>query len=292
MATDTGTTDYRVVVSVADPDHVGQLMRTALDVARDRDGDVFVVSVVGESRSSPFWVFRDEVIKAEFSGDRRELLDRAIDAAEGTGIDVDGRLAVADSVASGILTAATDCDADAILMGWHARRHSDILMGHIVDDVVASAPCDVLVEKIGPTADGVETVLLPAGPGAHTTLAAGVSRAIARANDARVDVLRVVAPDAADETREEAETLVAEAASAVGDVATTTNVVEGEDVTETLVSAAEERDVTVVGGGGRGRLRRVVVGSTARTVGQRAETTVIVATHSQGPRSWLARRLS
>ncbi|QIO24155.1 universal stress protein [Haloarcula sp. JP-L23] len=292
MATDPAATDYRVAVSVAESDQIGQLMRTAIDIARDRDGDVFVISVVGESRSSPFWVFRDEVIKEEFSGDRRELLDRAIAIAEGTNVDVDGRLVVADSVASGILTAATDCDADAILMGWHARRHSDILMGHIVDDVVASAPCDVLVEKIGPTANGVETICLPAGPGAHTALAAGVCHAIARANEARVDVLRVVAPDASDETREEAETLVAEAASAVGDVATTTNVVEGEDVAETLVSAAEERDVTVIGGGGGSRLRRVVVGSTARTVGRRAETTVIVATRPQGARSWLARRLS
>lgn len=42
---------------------------------------------------------------------------------------------------------------------------SDLLIGHIVDDVVAAAPCDVLVEKIGRTTDGVEVIFLPAGPG-------------------------------------------------------------------------------------------------------------------------------
>ena len=280
---------YRIAVSVADPDHVPQLMRTALDIARERGGDVFVVSVVEKPPSSPFRLFRDEVIKEEFSGHRREVLDQALAAAEGTEIAVEGRLVVADRVASGIIRAAEDCSADAILMGWHARRHRDILMGHIVDDVVASAPCDVLVEKIGPTANGVDAILLPAGTGPHTTLAAVVSRAIARANDARVDVVRVVSPDISDEKRERAVDLTAKVAADVGDVVTESMVVEGEDVIATLVAAAEERDVTVIGGGRGGRLRRFVVGATARDVGQRAQTTVVVATRVQGPRSWLTR---
>ena len=34
--------DYRIVVPIANPDHVEQLMRTAVDLARDRNGEVFV----------------------------------------------------------------------------------------------------------------------------------------------------------------------------------------------------------------------------------------------------------
>lgn len=283
--------NYRVAVSVADPDHVEQLMRTALDIARERDGSVFVISVIEESQSSPFRVFRDDVIKEEFSGNRRELLDRALTVADGTDVTVEGRLIIANRVASGIITAADECHADAILLGWHARRHRDLLMGHIVDDVVAAAPCDVLVEKIGRTANGVETILLPAGPGGHTTLAASVGRAIALANNAQVDVVRVVSPDAPDDQREQATELTATVAADVGDVATDTIVLEGEDVVATLVEAAEQRDVTVIGGGSGGKVRRLVVGSTARDVGQRAQTTVIVATRVHGARSWLTRRL-
>ena len=287
--------DYRVAVSVADPDHVEQLMRTALDIARERDGSVFVISVIEESQSSPFRMFRDDVIKEEFSGNRRELLDRALTVADGTDVTVEGRLIVANRVASGIITAADECHADAILLGWHARRHRDLLMGHIVDDVVAAAPCDVLVEKIGRTADGVETILLPAGPGGHTTLAVSVGRAIALANDAHVDVVRVVSPDAPDDQREQATELTATVAADVGDVgdvATDTIVLESEDVVATLVEAAEQRDVTVIGGGSGGKVRQLVVGSTARDVGQRAQTTVIVATRVHGVRSWLTRRLT
>lgn len=284
--------DYRVAVSVADPEHVEQLMRTALDIARERDGSVFVISVIEESQSSPFRMFRDDVIKEEFSGNRRELLDRALTVADGTDVTVEERLIVANRVASGIVTAADECNADAILMGWHARRHRDLLMGHIVDDVVAAAPCDVLVEKIGRTADGVETILLPAGHGGHTTLAASVARAIALANDAHVDVVRVVSPHAPGYQCEQATELTATVAADIGDVATDTIVLESEDVVATLVEAAEQRDVTVIGGGSGVKVRRLIVGSTARDVGQRAQTTVIVATHVPRARSWLTRRLA
>lgn len=289
MAAEPAAGEYRIAVSVAQGDQVEQLMRTAIDLARENDGDVFVVSVVVEPPSSPFRVFRDEVIKEEFSGDRREILDRAMAAAEGTGVDVDGRLVVADSVVTGVVTAVEEYDFDAVLMGWHARRREDIVMGRNVDEIVSAAPCDVLVEKIGPTANGVETVLLPAGEDRHTKLAAMVSRAIARANDARVDVVRVVPPTATAEKRERATRLAEEVAADVGDVETNVAVIEGEDVTTALVEAAEERDVTAIGGGRGGWLRQFVVGSTARDVGQRAQTTVIVATRGHGLWSRFAR---
>lgn len=288
MRGDSPTDGFRIAVSVAIPGHVEQLMRTALDIAREQGGDVFVVSVVVEPRSSPFWILRDDVIKAEFGGERQAVLDEAVAAAEGTDVAVEGRLVVGTSVASGIVSVVEECDIDAVLLGWHARRRRDIVMGHIVDEVLAAAPCDVLVEKIGPTANGVETVLLPAGEGGHTTLAATVARAIARANDARVDVMRVVDPDATDEERAAAVDLATNVAATVGDVSTETTVVESEDVVGTLVEAAEARDVTVIGGGGYGRLRRYVVGTTAREVGRRAETTVVVATRYEGLRSRLA----
>jgi nucleotide-binding universal stress UspA family protein len=283
---------YRVAVAVGDPDHVEQLMRTALDLAREHGGEVSVLSSVSKPRASPASVYTDATIRAEFSEERSAVLDRAVAMGEDASIPVEGRLIVADGVAEGIVRGATDCDADAILLGWHARQRRDIVMGHTVDEVVADAPCDVLVERIGPTADGVEAILLPAGEDAHTDLAATVSRAVARANGARVDVVRVVGPDAGAEERERARRLVEAVAADLGGVEATTRVAEGEDVVETLVAAAEDRDLTVMGGGRGGWLRRFVVGSVAREVGRRARTTVIVATRNRTVRSRLGRLLA
>ena len=157
-------------------------------------------------------------------------------------------------------------------------------------DLASEHGGDVLVERVDATAAGVERLLVPAGDDPHTGLAAGTARAIARANDARVDVVRVVPPDASDTERAAARDLTADVADSLGDVVGDVSVVEGEDAVETLVSAAEDRDVTSIGGGRGGWLRRRVVGSTSRRVGRRARTTVIVANRARPqPRSWLAR---
>jgi nucleotide-binding universal stress UspA family protein len=282
--------DYRVAVAVDRREQVEQLARTARDLADEYGGDVLVVSVAVQPPESPFAVFRDDVIRREFSGDRQELLDRAVAATEATGVDVEGRLVIARSVAVGLLDAVAEYDCDALLMGWHARRRRNIVMGHIVDRVVAAAPCDVLVETVGATADGVERLLVPAGDDPHTGLAADAARAVARANDAHVDVVRVVPPEASDVERAAARDLAADVVGRLEEVAGDAAVVEGDDVVEALVSTAEDHDVTSIGGGRGGWLRRRVVGSTSRRVGRRAGTTVIVAHRGRSrPRSWLAR---
>ena len=289
MATESQGDTYRVAVAVAKPEHLEQLMRTAIDLARERDGEIFVISVVVTSRSSPFALYQDEVIKEEFSDDRRELLDRAIAIAEPTEVDVDGRLVVADSVARGIITAVEECEADVVLMGWHARTHRDLVMGHTVDEVVTSAPCDVLLEKIGETASEVDEILLPAGDGPDMDLATTVARAIARANDARVEIVRVISPKATAQQRENALDLLAKTETKLGDIPTKTTILEEEEIVDTLIEEAEKRDVTVIGGGRGGWFRRVVVGSTARGVGRHAEATLIVATKNRPAKYWISR---
>jgi nucleotide-binding universal stress UspA family protein len=280
-----GGVQYTVAVAVGNPEHVEQLLRTGLDVARDRDGRLVVFSVVTKPRASPTSVLRDEVIRERFSEESQALLDQALEFVEGTDVPVEGRLVVADDVADGVVEGARQAGADAVLMGWHARQRRDIVMGHIVDDVVATAPCDVLVEKIGPPVDGVDRLLLPVGENAHTDLAVEVARAIALANDATVEVFRVVEPDADAEERGAAEALVTGVAADLGGVETDTVVEESTAVVETLVAAAESHDVTVIGGGRGGIVRRFAVGTTARRVGRRADATVIIGTRNPGVRS-------
>lgn len=291
---DDGAERYRLAVAVGDPGYVEQLMRTARDVASDRGGEVLVVSVIVKPRDSPFGFFSEEVIKREFAGDRREILDRAVAMGEDADVPVEGELLVASDLARALGRAVREFDCDALLLGWQERSRTDAVLGRNVDRLVRRAPADVLVEKIGPTADGVERVLLPAAPGANTELAAAVARAIARGNDARVDVLRVLAPDASEEERRDARDLVADLAATFeasedredsetrgdhgnrGTVPVETHVEESEAVADALVEATATRDVTVLGATERGFLRRLVVGPTSERVARRARSTVIV----------------
>ena len=273
-----GSDEYRIAVAVGNPDHAEQLVRTAVDVARDRDGEVFVVGVVVTPRESPFAMFTDDVIAREFGGERRAVLDRAIEVASGTGVPVAGKLYVASSVARGVLAAVDERDCDALLVGWEAQRREDAVLGANVDRVVRRADCDVLVEKIGALAGEVGAVLLPVAESPHADLAASVARAIAAANDARVDLLRVV--DAAGD-EPAARDLLVEAAGSLAGVDVETEIRAG-DVAAEIVAASRSRDITVIGATRTGALRRRVAGSTPQAVGRRAEGTVIMAQKGGG----------
>jgi len=281
----------RVAVAVGNPDHVQQLVRTAVDVARERGGEVVVVAVRVTPRGSPLGLFTDEVIAREFGEERRALLDRAVEVASGTDVPVRGRLFVASSVAEGVLHALSELDCGCLLIGWEergaerlgnaneegrlvsARTRENAILGTNVDRIVRRADADVLVEKIGAVADGVESVLLPVAESRNTDLAAAVARAIATGNDARIDLLRVVESPSEEPAARE---LLAEASERFESVPVETEVRVG-DVVDAIVAASADRDVTVLGATRTGRVRRRVVGSTPQAVGRRAEGSVIVA---------------
>lgn len=275
-----GEGDYRVAVAAGNPETVEQLTRTAADVARQEDGSLLVVSVVVEPRESPFALFRDDVIVREFGGERRAVLDRAVDAADAAGVDVDGRLVVAPSVARGVLKVLGEEACDAVVLGWRERSRTDAVLGSDADRVVRRAPCDVLVEKLGQPADGVESVLLAVAENPHTDLAARVARAVARANDATVEALHVLAPDG---DPSDAWELLDGVESLLAPVAVDGRVEEAPDPVDALVEATERHDVSVLGATREGLLRRRLLGTTPRAVGRRASGTVVVAKrHEEG----------
>ncbi|WP_276299602.1 universal stress protein [Halorussus lipolyticus] len=274
------TEESCIAVAVGNPDNAEQLVRTAVDVARDRGASVFVVGVIVTPQESPLALFTDEVITREFGGERRAVLDRAIEVASGTGVPVSGRLFVASTPARGVLHAVRERGCDGLVVGWQDRSRESAILGTNVDRIVRRADCDVLVEKIGALANGVEAVLLPVARSRNADLAASVARAIAVSNDARVDLLRVVDSPSA-EAESSARDLLAETADHLAGVPVETELRSGE-VADEIVTASQTRDVTVLGATRTGAIRRRVVGSTPRKVGKRAEGTVIMAKKGDG----------
>ncbi|PSP54688.1 universal stress protein [Halobacteriales archaeon QS_1_67_19] len=265
-------------VAVGNPDHAEQLVRTAVDVARDRGGEVFVVGVVVTPIESPFSMFTDEVVTRKFGGERRAVLDRAMAVAEGSDVPVSGRLFVANSVARGVLHAVEAADCDGLVIGWEERSRERAVLGTNVDRIARRAPCDVLVEKIGALAGEVESVLFPVADSPHADLAGSVARAIAAANDAAVELLRVVRSKRDESAARE---LLDDRERAFAGVETETTVREG-GIADVIVAASERHDVTVVGATRTGPLKRHIVGSTPRAVGRRADGTIIMTRKGDG----------
>ncbi|MDS0242284.1 MULTISPECIES: amino acid permease [unclassified Haloferax] len=278
--------ESQVLVPIANPDNAAQLMRTAIDVARDRDAEILVMSAVEVPSQTPISEGR------RFVDEKRETISSVMELATDADVPVSGTVRLGHDAGTAILNTIEEHDSDVVLMGWRGRgRRRDYILGSNVDEVVTKAPCDVLVERIGPTDGEVDSILLPTAGGPHAELAAEVCRAIARTNDAEIHVMNVVAPGADESDREDAQRRVDSTAAAVGDdeVRVTTSVREGEDVSTAIVAATEEFDLTVIGATREGLLQQLVFGAIPETVGRDAASTVIMAKRDLGVISWMTR---
>lgn len=262
-----------VLVAVADPAHVQQLVRTASDLARLSSGTVRLVTVAVKPYDSPFGVFDDDTIRADFAGDSNRLLDAA---ETPPGITLTRDVVVGRSVASGLLSAAESTDPAALLVGWGGvSDRSDAVLGSTVDTLVERVPCDLYVERIGAEADGVDSVLLPVAGGPHVAPAGRIAVAVARANDARVSVVSV---DTGDGDAGDYVTAAAETLRAVDpEVSITTAVLQGDSVADAVVEEADGHDVLVLGATRGSGLRRRILGSVPTRVAGRTDATLILA---------------
>lgn len=280
------TDGYRLLVSVGDPTQVDQLMRTAVDIARDREGEIHVLSVITRSRDSPFALMADEAIVREFGDDRRAVLDQAVQVADEADMSVSGELRVGHDLSAAILEAVSDIGADAVLLGWEERSRPHFVLGSNVDRVIAGAPGDVLIERIGALANGVESILVPSRGGVHAVLAAETARGIAASNDARIEVAAVT-----DEGGVVADpsTLVEGPDAPLADIGRVTVSHHEGPVADTVVALASDHDIVVLAAPPRGLLQRFVVEPVAETVGRRVDRTVIMTRRNRGLPSRLAR---
>ncbi|NHN47140.1 universal stress protein [Halostella sp. JP-L12] len=288
---DAGSAGYTLVVAVSNPDNVEQLMRTAVDVAGSNDGEIRVVSVIHKPATSPFLLFAEEDIKREYADGQGAVADRAVAAADESSVPVRRSVVVGSDVADAILLTVEEADADALLIGWQDRpRPVDIVLGTTVDPVIRRAPCDVFVERVGTTADGIDRVLLPTDGGPHVDLAADVVDAVAVANDAAVTVVSYAGSGAPEADFRTAREHVERASDRLSVDEVEASVRETTDPANAIVSLAAEHDLVALGATPEGVVRDRVVGSVAETVGGRAAPPIVIAKRDTG-RSFVERTL-
>ncbi|MFO7832848.1 MAG: universal stress protein [Halohasta sp.] len=148
-----------------------------------------------------------------------------------------------------------------------------------------SASADVLtVDGRGDT-DRIASVLIPIAGGDHSRLAVEAGIAVARANDAAVDLFHVVeADDPAARDRGQAILEAARGTISEDGVDVDTWLYEAPDAPDAIIDQSHYYDLTVMGAPTDGPLERFVFGSTSKQVQREADSPVIVAHAGDGTR--------
>lgn len=268
---------YTIVVALANPATVEQLLRTASDLANQHNGRIHAVAVEHKPVSSPFLLFSDEHVSAEYAHQSKQILERAetmSDAAITTDLRIDS------DVPGAIRRVVNEVDADALLVGWHKRSAAaDVMLGTSVDSLLRRPPCDVLVERVGTVANGVDQILVPTVGGPHVELATDIAGAVTMTNEARVTVLSVISAEGTDAEQRTARQRVQEAAAYLPSQLVDHRIVEAPTPVTGILDVAIDHDLVILGATSSGWLRPPVIGSVARTVSGETTCPVIIAKH-------------
>jgi len=191
--------DLSILIPVAAPIQVGPLLRIASALCGGADArgraKIIVLGVVEVPDSA---MFTEGAARARL---QRGLLSRLRRFQPTSNIELRSLVRVSRQVWEGIVDAAREEGANLIMMGWKGwsdSRHS--VFGTTVDEVLANAPCDIVVVR-GAGRGKIRRILVPVRGGPNAVLAAHLAGIMAERQQARITALHVAAVGPGDRNR-------------------------------------------------------------------------------------------
>ncbi|MBP1987074.1 universal stress protein [Halolamina salifodinae] len=184
------------------------------------------------------------------------------------------------SAAAVVCEEAAEVDADVITVerppsespGAGIRRGT-------TDRIVANSPVDTVVANGCGELDDLASILVPVAGGPHTELTVRVARALAAHTDAWIELFTVVPKNPSAERRSGgAEHLAAARRFLDGFESFDTWLYEADDPATAIAEQSTYYDAIVMGAPTKGRLERMVFGSTPDSVDESVDIPVVTAT--------------
>jgi len=268
-----GDSRFRVLVALANPANVPQLIELASQIATDRNGEIVAlrVAVVPEQlpprREDPY-------VERE-----RRILEQAHAAALDYDVPVTSLIRVGHDAARAVLETARERDCDLIILGWKGYTSTaKKILGEVVDAVVSHARADVMLVK-QTDHKPLSRFLLPSAGGEHARCAEGYIASILRVAGGSVTTCSVVRPDAPEEDVVAAKDRLTEASSRIAkedELQADSKLIRHKSVTVGVIEEAEDYDAVVVGAAGGSIYPQILFGSIPETIAKRCPRTVIL----------------
>lgn len=149
---------FRILVPIARPRSVDQLMGLAVHLARPHAGSITALNVVKVPSQLPVHEGRQYVEES------KELLEHALEYGDGEPpVPVNALTKISHSISKTVLEVAEEERAELLLMGWFGpSRTKEHLFGSILDQIVDQSQTGVVLVRRPPEPDGaIGRILLP-----------------------------------------------------------------------------------------------------------------------------------
>lgn len=281
-------TTFKVLVPIANPDTVPQLIEMAARIAADRNGEVIALRVITvPDQLSPS--AEDSYIEKQ-----RSILEQAQKVAHQHEVPFTSLVVIGRRIAGSILETARTRGCGLILMGWKGyTNNKDKILGEVADAVVKNARTDLMLIKLA--GEGLpKRILLPTAGGTHAMQAETYTAPLARAEGASITVTSVVGTDAPQDVRDRTQGLL----KGVQDRLTErevpnihTHIIESDAITEGIIQTGRDYDAIVVGATRQPWFRKFFFGNIPYQIAQESTCTVILVKHYHRVKGFLLRTL-
>ncbi|MDX9952450.1 MAG: TIGR00341 family protein [Anaerolineae bacterium] len=259
----------RLIVAVRDESDLRFLLPVACDLVRARKGMVYLLTIA-ESGKPPTWL-------------------KLPDASDQPPVEViirSGR-----DTAEIILEEIRQLKPEALLLGWHGGLgRGRFLMGHTLDPVMQSAPCDVLLLQ-DRELPAIKRILIPVAGGPHAPHAFAIARRLAP--EAEITALTVANQRLGEAAKVAAQQRLEALLHEIDEPPTTHSVVvqAANPAEGILAESARDYDLLILGAGDEGIIGRFLFGDVPQTILLNAPIPVMILRRRITSLNSLSRRL-
>lgn len=267
---------YRILVTLANPATLPQLMDLAYAIAKERDGEVIGLRVATiPEQLSPN---REDFSHEFYVTKERPILEMANRYAEENNIPFRSQIDVGHDPAQSIVSSAKTLGCDLVIIGWKGfTTTSEKILGEIADDVVSNATTDIMLVKpvAGKT---LKKWLLPTAGGKHAIQAEQYAASIVRANEGSITFCSVIPPNAGDSIAVGTQKMLNKAIDRVSEkngLEINSTIVRDKSVTQGILKESKGYDAIMVGATEH-RFKQMLFGSIPEMIAKESLKTVVL----------------
>lgn len=167
-----------VVVPIGRPDTAAQMLELAGEMVHPSEGLVIALIIaLGDSESANKAMSEVNQVIEDFRG-----------AGEGHNVELVTEIAI--SISRGILDVARERNADVIILGVQQSTRRQVKLGTVVENVIATAPCGVLIYRTS-TSPSFSRVVIPIDGTVQSMTAMRLGVSLAKQHDVSVRQMSV-----------------------------------------------------------------------------------------------------
>lgn len=178
----------RILLPIRSDTNWRDLLNLALIFAKEKDAEMFILSVKKVPLLQPLRVAEDEIEE-----DKR-FLEEALDLCKDCGVNTHAVLMTSHSVSRAIMSMVQREKPSLLLMGWkgYARltKSGQKVFGRKLDIILREVNCDLIITRIKHLND-LKDILLPCTAGFHLHMLGQTAKVIAEAFDSKIKAIFV-----------------------------------------------------------------------------------------------------